>query len=349
MATRPAAGCAATEPAAALGSHVPIDQQAIARAAEVLRRGGLVALPTETVYGLAADADNPAAVRAVFAAKGRPADHPVIVHIDEAAMLGPWVRAVTPDAERLARAFWPGPLTLVLRRSTRAHDALTGGQDTVGLRAPAHPWARALLRAFGGALAAPSANRFGRISPTTAAHVRSDLGEKPDGAIDLILDAGACAVGIESTIVDLSRGEPRLLRPGSISREQLQEVLGRAVLDADVHAPRASGRLDAHYAPRTPLELVQAADLRARVTALHGEVAVLAPASCLGTLDASLAVRLAIATEDAPAMYAQSLYANLHRLDRSGARRLLVVVPPQGPGWDAVRDRLFKAAARTAA
>ncbi len=320
------------------------DQREITRAVEVLRRGGLVALPTETVYGLAADADNPAAVRAVFAAKGRPADHPVIVHVADATALHSWSRDVPAEAECLASAFWPGPLTLVLARSGRAHDALTGGHDTVGLRAPAHPWAQSLLREFGGALAAPSANRFGRISPTTAAHVRDDLGEKPTGLVDLILDAGPCPIGIESTIIDLSAREPRLLRPGAISRAQLEAALGRPVPDAGGGAPRASGRLELHYAPRTPLELVSAAELPARIVALGGEVAVLAPAA---TLDPSSSVMFAIAAAATPEEYASRLYADLRRLDSVAARRLLVVTPPQTAAWEAVHDRLNKA--RTAA
>jgi L-threonylcarbamoyladenylate synthase len=324
---------------------VPVDPAAVTRAVEVLRSGGLVALPTETVYGLAADADNPAAVRAVFAAKGRPADHPVIVHIADATMLSRWARSVPLDAERLVKAFWPGPLTLVLARSARAHDALTGGQDTVGLRAPAHPWARAVLREFGGALAAPSANRFGRISPTTAAHVRADLGEKPHGAVDLILDAGPCPVGIESTIVDLSGGQARLLRPGSISRAQLQAVLAHPVLEMVAESPRVSGGLEQHYAPRTPLELVSAQDLPARVAALEGAAAVLAPVAALGPPGSML---LAIAAAESPEEYARDLYSNLHRLDNAGARRLLVVTPPHSAAWEAVWDRLRKAAVRTA-
>ena len=196
----------------------PVDAEAIARAVEVLRRGGLVAMPTETVYGLAADASNKDALHAIFAAKGRPADHPVIVHIPDAAAMKNWAASIPSTADALAAAFWPGPLTLVVKRGATVSDLITGGQDTIGLRCPAHPWARALLRAFGGAVAAPSANRFGRISPTSARHVIEDLGLKPDGAVDLVLDGGACPVGIESTIVDLSGPTPRLLRPGAVTR-----------------------------------------------------------------------------------------------------------------------------------
>jgi L-threonylcarbamoyladenylate synthase len=321
-----------------------VDSARIAQAVEVLKRGGLVAVPTETVYGLAADATNEAAVRAVFAAKGRPADHPVIVHVADANAIDEWACEVPDSARALAAAFWPGPLTLVLKRSPRALDVVTGGQDTVGLRCPAHPWARALLQAFGGALAAPSANRFGHLSPTTAEHVRADLGEKPAGAVDLILDGGACPVGIESTIVDLSGAQPALLRPGSITRLALEQALGTPVADPDGDAPRASGTLERHYAPRTPLEVVPVDRLGSRLAALfHLRVAVLAPAAVLQTLRAQPAVQMS-ASED-PAAYARELYANLHELDQAGAERIVVSAPPTGPEWTAIHDRLQRAQA----
>ena len=328
-----------------------VDAAAIERAAALLARGALVAFPTETVYGLGADADNRDAVGAIFAAKGRPADHPVIVHVVDAGAIGAWSSGNSEAALRLAGAFWPGPLTLVLPRSARAHDGLTGGQSTVGLRSPSHPWARALLAAFASkrrdaaaAIAAPSANSFGRISPTSAAHVRADLGEKPEGRVDLILDGGACPVGIESTIVDLSGGAPRLLRHGSITRRRLEAVLGSEVLDAGADAPRASGRLRSHYAPRLPLELVPATQLPARINALRGtRLAVLAPASVL--LDRPAHVVLRLLAPASAAEYARRLYALLHQLDGSGAERLLIAVPPQGDDWEAVHDRLRRAAA----
>jgi L-threonylcarbamoyladenylate synthase len=328
-----------------------IDRVAIEHAAAVLAAGGLVAFPTETVYGLGADADNVDAVRAIFAAKGRPADHPVIVHVLDAAAIDAWSCEAPPAARQLARAFWPGPLSLVLQRSMRAHDALTGGQSSVGLRCPAHPWARALLTAFAArrsdaaaALAAPSANSFGRISPTTAAHVRADLGEKPEGRVDLILDGGLCPVGIESTIVDLSGTVPRLLRHGSITRRQMEEVIDGPVATAGSDAPRASGGLKSHYAPRTPLELLPASGLPARINALRDtRVAVLAPAAALLDWPADVVLRL-VAPANA-AEYARRLYALLHQLDESGAARILVVAPPQGEAWDAVHDRLRRAAA----
>jgi L-threonylcarbamoyladenylate synthase len=284
----------------------------------------------------------------VFTAKGRPPDHPLIVHVHDAAALDAWAQSVSEQARLLAARFWPGPLTLVLARSARAHDGLTGGQDTVGLRCPAHPWARALLAAWcaddpARALAAPSANSFGRISPSQAAHVRADLGEKPDGKVDLIIDGGACPVGIESTIVDLSTETPRLLRPGAVTRPQLQATLGTEVPDAGGDAPRASGRLDSHYAPRTPLELVDAGALPARINALRGErLAVLAPAQALLDRGAQVVARAVAPAE--PSEYARRLYALLHELDAAGANRILVARPPQGDAWEAVHDRLNRAA-----
>ncbi len=328
------------------------DAAALGRAVEVLRRGGLVAFPTETVYGLGADADSPHAVRAIFEAKGRPSDHPVIVHLAAAGAADAWAAELTAAARTLMRCYWPGPLTLVVRRSARAHDALTGAQDTVGLRCPSHPWAQELLRAWcearadpAAAIAAPSANRFGRISPSTAAHVRADLGEKPAGSVDLILDGGACPVGIESTIVDLSGGPPRVLRPGSITRAQLAQALGAPVgiAGAGAAAPRASGRLAQHYAPRKALELVEPGLLAARLNALRElPLAVLAPAQAL--LDAPPQVVLRLVAPASPQAYAHRLYDQLHRMDASGAERLLVAMPPEGEAWDAVRDRLGRAA-----
>ncbi len=325
-------------------STPPVDPALIAQAVAVLKRGGLVAVPTETVYGLAADADSEAAVRAVFAAKGRPADHPVIVHVANADAIDDWARDVPAAARALAAKFWPGPLTLVLRRSARALDVVTGGQDTVGLRCPAHPWAQALLQAFGGALAAPSANGFGRVSPTTADHVRADLGVRPDGEVDLILDGGPCPVGIESTIVDLSGAAPTLLRPGFITRAAIEQALGAPVKDPADDAPRASGRLEKHYAPRTPLEVVPVDRLGSRLAALfHLRVALLAPQPVLATLRTPPPIQLA-APEDA-ANYGRELYANLHRLDECGAERIVIAAPPQGADWAAIHDRLQRAQA----
>jgi L-threonylcarbamoyladenylate synthase len=328
----------------------PLDAEAIARAARLLCQGKLVAFPTETVYGLGADADNVPAVRAIFAAKGRPADHPVIVHVADQRGAAAWAGELAPAARALAQRFWPGPLTLVVPRAARAHDALTGAQSSVGLRCPSHPWAQALLRALAReandpcrAIAAPSANRFGHISPTRAEHVRADLGERPLGPVDLVLDGGSCPVGIESTIVDLSGAAPRLLRPGSVTRNQIEQALGCEVATAasdDASAPRAPGRLARHYAPRRPLELIEAARLAERVRQLGAaQVAVLAPAPQLPAV-----TRWWTAAPDA-ASYARELYDVLHQMDASGAQRLLVQRPPAQPQWAAICDRLERAGA----
>jgi L-threonylcarbamoyladenylate synthase len=226
----------------------------VSRAADLLRAGELVAFPTETVYGLGADASNPQAVARIFAAKGRPADHPLIVHLPDTSHLHRWAVDIPEAAHKLAAAFWPGPLTLILKRHPSVSEAITGGQDTVGLRVPNHPLALQLLREFDGGVAAPSANRFGRVSPTTAAHVREELGD----AVALILDGGPCTVGIESTILDLSGGEARILRPGMLDAEAIAGVLGALpFVGGTQNAPRVSGSLEAHYAPQTPLRLVE--------------------------------------------------------------------------------------------
>ena len=311
---------------------------AIQEAAAILRRGGLVAFPTETVYGLGADAENPAAVARLFAAKGRPVNHPVIVHIGRAELLAQWAADIPPSARRLAQRFWPGPLTLVLKRAARVPDAVTGGQDTVGLRVPDHPVALALLAAFGGGIAAPSANRFGWLSPTTAAHVRTELGE----AVDYIVDGGPCRVGIESTILDVSGARPRLLRPGAITPAEIEAVLGAPLAGPSGDAPRSPGALPSHYAPRTPLVLVPIEDLQAEVARRleKGErVAVLArfaattPANCIWQV-----------MPIDPGGYAHELYARLHALDALHADRLLIEAPPPDAPWEAVRDRLARAA-----
>jgi L-threonylcarbamoyladenylate synthase len=313
---------------------------AIARAASILRSGGLVAFPTETVYGLGADADNDAAVRRIFAVKRRPADHPVIVHLPDASHLPRWAAAVPETATRLAAAFWPGPLTLVLKRAAGVLDAVTGGQDTVGLRVPFHPLALDLLHAFGGGIAAPSANRFGRLSPTSAAHVRAELGDE----VDVILDGGRCAVGIESTILDVSGPLPRLLRPGGIQPAAIAEVIGREPLAAGGDAPRAPGRLAAHYAPRTEMALVDARQFAEAVRAAvqsGRRVAVFARQR----VPLSENVTLLPAPSAAPD-YAHVMYRALRELDEAGADLLLVEAVPDTPDWLAVRDRLARAAHR---
>ncbi|MBZ0132498.1 MAG: threonylcarbamoyl-AMP synthase [Rhodocyclaceae bacterium] len=318
----------------------------IAEAVALLRRGELVAFPTETVYGLGADAANPAAVAKIFAAKDRPADHPLIVHLPSADHLTRWARDVPGEAKRLAAAFWPGPLTLILKRQAKVPDAVTGGQDTVGLRVPNHPLALELLAAFdganGGGLAAPSANRFGRISPTTAAHVREELGER----VSLILDGGPCPVGIESTILDLSRGSPVLLRPGAIGAADIARVIGHVPEMAvpQMDAPRVSGSLEAHYAPRTPLQLVSSDGLlfALRDALVAGErVAVLAPTA--QAISHELVSWRQVPAD--PAGCAHDLYASLRELDALGCARILVQKPPAGDIWLAVNDRLSRAAA----
>jgi len=318
----------------------PLAPPQLAEAVEALRRGELVGLPTETVYGLAADAANPEAVRRIFALKGRPADHPLIVHLGEAAQIDAWARHIPPAARTLAQRFWPGPLTLILRRARGVHDAVTGGQDTVGLRVPAHPVALALLKAFGGGLAAPSANRFGHVSPTTAQHVREEFGE----ALPVVLDGGPCPVGIESTIVDLSSGAPRVLRPGRIGVDQLEGALGiRLEAGAVAASPRVSGSHDSHYAPRTPAELVAGEALAARCAALAREGEVVRVIA-LGPLPAD-AQGLGLPAQ--PTEYARHLYAALRAMDTEGADRILVQAPPEGEAWAAVRDRLRRATAAT--
>lgn len=315
----------------------------IEQAVALLRQGELVAIPTETVYGLGADARNPAAVAKIFAAKGRPADHPLIVHIPDAGHLDRWARDI-PDAARvLAEKFWPGPLTLILKRQPDVPDAVTGGQDTIGLRVPSHPVALALLKAFDAGIAAPSANRFGRISPTTAQHVRDDLGD----AVPLILDGGPCQVGIESTIVNLSGKETVILRPGMISAAQIGIVLGRMPLStADPLAPsavRASGTLEAHYAPRTPLVLMPDDSLP---IALRNAVVQKERIAVLATHPAPFempGVAWHVAPAD-PAEFAHDLYARLRALDALGCDRI-VVQKPVGQPWQAILDRLTRAAA----
>lgn len=317
---------------------VPALAPNIARAAHVLRDGGLVAFPTETVYGLGADAANPAAVARIFAAKGRPAEHPVIVHVADVAAAQRWAASMPAAARDLADAFWPGPLTLILPRADHVSDVVTGGQPSIGLRAPSHPVARALLAAFGGGIAAPSANRFGHVSPTTAQHVAEDLG----AAVDLILDGGACDVGIESTIVAFTARTPMLLRPGAIDVGAIARVLGSMPAARDAAAPRASGTLASHYAPRTPAALVSVDALRAELAQLEERderVAVLAwstepPEDFDGVWRT--------APRDAAA-YAHALYANLRALDATAVDAILIEQVPDGDAWAAIRDRLERA------
>ena len=302
---------------------------AVARAVQVLRAGGVVAIPTETVYGLAADVENADAIARVYAIKGRPADHPLIVHAHDVDALDGFVADLTPRLRTLAAAFWPGPLTAIVARGPRTPRTVTGGQDTVAVRVPEHPVARAILAAFGGALAAPSANRFGRISPTTAEHVRADLGDE----VDLAVDGGPARVGIESTIVDLTAEVPAVLRAGAITPAQLGTALGTPVVTRAGGAVRAPGTLRSHYAPRARLVLVEDAaggrllDEETQRRAASGE-------------------RVAALTlPDDPAAAARTLYAALRALDGDGYDTIVAALPPDTEANAAVRDRLIRAAA----
>lgn len=335
---------------------VPATSQSVAAAAEELRAGNLVSFPTETVYGLGAAARDEAAVARIFDLKGRPRTHPLIVHLSGPELIEAWAKEPPKEALDLARRFWPGPLTLVLRRSGSVPDAVTGGQETVALRAPDHPVALALLREFGDGVAAPSANRFGRISPTRAEHVAAEFGgagEGPTGRLT-ILDGGPCEVGLESTILDLSAlaegGAPRLLRPGGLPVRELERFLGRPVTAGEAPAdregsaahapvPRAPGGLSSHYAAAAPTRLVP----RERLPEVAGEVpgaAVLAltprPAGFEGAW---------LTLEADPAAYGRALYAALRELDARAPAAILIEAVPEGDEWLAVRDRLTRAAA----
>lgn len=330
---------------------------ALAHAVRVLLEGGLVAFPTETVYGLGADASDPAAVARIYQAKGRPSNHPVIVHVASVQEMAPWVRDVPPEAFALAEAFWPGPLTLILKRAATIPDAVSGGQDTIGIRCPSHPVAQALLTAFARArpgrpsgLAAPSANRFGRVSPTRAQHVRDEFADLVAAGMP-VLEGGDSEVGIESTILDLSRlgagGPPALLRPGGLSAESIESVLGCRLAGADAQAPRVSGSLKAHYAPHTALELCAAATLEQRIDgwlATHpGDLAVVVHSDRLANV-ARPRVHLIRLPHDARA-YARRLYATLRAVDTMGVASVLWEAVPTEPAWDGVHDRLSRAAA----
>lgn len=310
----------------------------IERAVQLLKQGELVAFPTETVYGLGADARNPQAVAKIFAAKGRPADHPLIVHIPDVAHLDRWARDISAAARAVAEKFWPGPLTLILKRHPDVPDCVTGGQDTVGLRVPNHPVALELLKAFDGGIAAPSANKFGRISPTTAQHVRDDLGDE----VAMILDGGPCQVGIESTIIDMSGERTTVLRPGMLASFDIGLLLGRMPAEAvNTNSVKTPGSHLAHYAPRTPLLLTPEDSVAIAVRTSIGKkerIAVLAPFPA--PIENPLIVYWHIASTDADT-YARELYATLRALDAAGADLIIVQRPP----WPAVIDRLMRASA----
>src|ERR1700682_623375 len=305
----------------------------IRKAAEILRAGGLVAFPTETVYGLGADASNARAVARLYAVKGRPSDHPVIVHFADAERAFSWGGEVPGAARTLAASFWPGPLTLIVERSPRAGHFVPGGQDTIGLRVPSHPVAHELLRAFAGGVAAPSANRFGFGSPTPAPPVRKDLGAD----VDMILEGGASEIGIESAIVDLSGGSAVLLRPGAISRQELEQALNAKVAEKGKPAVRHSGGLERHYAPRTPARLVPTHALDKEIALRNAKAAVLA----FSRPDESVDYWLRMPRD--PSAYAQKLYAALRELDDTGCEVILVEAPPDSADWAAILDRLKRA------
>ena len=351
---------ASTDTSARANANASASAAEIARAIEVLAQQGLVAFPTETVYGLGADAESALAVERIYQAKGRPSNHPVIVHVTPEADLLYWAATVPPKAQLLIDAFWPGPLTLILKRAAHISSVVSGGQDSIGLRCPSHPVAQALLRGFAatrasgqGGVAGPSANKFGQVSPTTAAHVRHEFPELVAQGMP-VLEGGASDVGIESTIVDLSRLDqgvgPVLLRPGHITAAQLAEVLNQEVAEPDAQAPRVSGALKSHYAPQTPLRLVRASELE---SVLATQTAKLAPEQRIAVV-VHTAQRIVPASNERldwitlpndPAAYSRVLYATLRALDQQGYSQLLWQTPSTGLEWAGVQDRLGRAAA----
>src|SRR3990167_6951764 len=319
-------------------SHLMSSQAEIIQAAAILREGGLVAFPTETVYGLGANAMNENAVRKIFAAKHRPWDHPLIVHLASLSQLADWASYVSPDALLLAQAFWPGPLTLILEKQPWVLDAVTGGQATVGLRMPKHPIAQALLQTFGGGVAAPSANQFTHLSPTTAVAVTSELGDQ----VDLILDGGACEGGIESTIFNMSGDQPVILRPGLITSLMIERVLGEPIAMKTQTPIRAPGMHALHYAPRTPTQLVETRDLCSLLQSLPAGTPVAVMVHSAVILPQLVTLTKVIMSEDA-SRYAHALYETLRKLDHQQFKKIIIEAVPNGELWDAIRDRLTKA------
>jgi L-threonylcarbamoyladenylate synthase len=318
------------------------DQEAIANAARRIRAGDLVAFPTETVYGLGADASSDAAVAKIFEAKGRPADHPLIVHVADAAQVSDYASSVPPFAARLIQAFWPGPLTVILPRKEGVAAAAAGGQNSIGLRCPSHPVALAFLKASTTGIAGPSANRFGRVSPTTAAHVQGEFGDDL-----LILDGGPCEVGIESSIVDCTRVRPVLLRPGVLTRAHLEAAIGEPVLTQDEFeeaAPRASGTLESHYAPNAKVRLMDAAAIQTALDLLGLDAANIAIYARSIVRIKSEKVLYRRMPDDALAT-AQQLFAVLRDFDAKGVKLIWIENLPEAAEWDGVRDRLARAAA----
>src|SRR3974390_1878337 len=311
-------------------------QTDIETAVEALRAGELVVFPTETVYGLGANAANPAAVRKIFEVKGRPPDHPVIVHLDDPRYLHRWVSHLPPVAQQLANRFWPGPLTLILPKADNVNEIVTGGQDSIGIRVPSHPMAQQLLKAFGGGIAAPSANRYGRLSPTKPEHVRDELGD----AVKVILDGGDSPIGLESTIVSCLENQARLLRPGFITRSQLEQVVGTLAVGGIT--PRVPGDRAQHYSPSAPLESVGSDDLEVRageIVARQEKVAVLAMRPPLH----AQRHRTWINAGKKPDAYAHNLYNHLRTLDRIGCVKIFVQSLPTDERWAAILDRVQRA------
>ncbi|MFB6638933.1 L-threonylcarbamoyladenylate synthase [Streptomyces chartreusis] len=312
----------------------------IEKAAGVLRAGGLVAFPTETVYGLGANAEDPAAVARIFQVKGRPPSHPLIVHIGSAEYLDDWVEDVPEAARLLAERFWPGPLTLVLRRGRRVPLEATGGLETVAVRVPDHPVALALLTAFGGGVTAPSANRFGAVSPTTADHVRAELGD----AVDFVLDGGLCAVGVESTIVDVTGDAPSVLRPGGVTREDLEAVLGHLPAVPSTSRVRVPGQHPSHYAPRARVVLVEPERVVAeaeRAQETGHQVGVFLPPS---HADTPVKAHAVVAVPRSTAAYARGLYGFLRELDQQGCDLIVASLPAEEGLGLAIANRLRRAA-----
>lgn len=331
-------------------SHAGLDQEAIEDAARLLEGGALVAFPTETVYGLGADAENPQAVRKIYQAKQRPENHPLIVHLAPHTDIAYWSSTVSPMARQLMDAFWPGPLTLILPRAAHIPDTVTGGQQSIGLRCPSHPVAQALLRSFKtgrGGIAAPSANLFGHVSPTTAQHVRDEF--PASTLLSRVLDGGQSMVGIESTILDLSRGIPVLLRPGHVSSLEIAAILGQMPALPDDAAPRVSGSLASHYAPRTPLVLLAAEQIAQVIGNLEqaGKRITLLHHTPVATLCGSSEMHSLVASQTLPGQpdaYAHGMYAALRSLDQVGADVMLVEALPDALPWHAVADRMRRAA-----
>jgi L-threonylcarbamoyladenylate synthase len=322
-----------------MGKDPSADIAAYKHAANLLRAGELVAFPTETVYGLGGDASNLMAVAKIFAAKQRPANHPLILHIGEIKQLYDWSSDVPESAIKLAEKFWPGPLTLILKASEHVPAILTGGQKTIGIRMPGHPVARKLLSVFGGAIAAPSANKFGRISPTCAEHVIEELGD----VVEIVLDGGSCSLGLESTIIDLSANKPRILRPGPLTIEEIGETLGESISTDKNNAPRVSGSLSVHYAPHTPTQIIADINIECKLTELqksHAKIVVISRHPY--AINFPYVTWHVMPTD--PKNYGQQLYAQLRNIDHLGFDLIIIEELPNENTWLAIRDRLNRAA-----